>query len=117
MMLPKNNRLLWTAASMSIVVFASCGTNADPDPSTGTAPETSRVEIPEEMSGVAELPEAEQGAALEQKICPVSDEPIGSMGKPIKVPVEGQDVYVCCEGCVDMVKENPTKYLAKLKQE
>lgn len=117
MTLRKESRLLWTAASLSIVLLVGCSTDTEPQPSTDTSPETNQAEIPEEMSGISELPESEQAAALEQKICPVSEEPIGSMGKPIKVSVESKDVFVCCEGCIDMVKEDPEKYLAKLKKE
>jgi len=53
------------------------------------------------------------------EICIVSDEPLGSMGKPImyKHSVDGKEVTVkfCCGGCVDEFKEDPAKFLAKLK--
>jgi hypothetical protein len=62
----------------------------------------------------AKLSQEDRDAAIRQKICPVSDEPLGSMGPPIKVPVQGRDVYICCAGCADFLKEEPDKYLAKL---
>ncbi len=49
-----------------------------------------------------------------QKICPVTGEPLGSMGAPVPVVVEGRTVFVCCEGCSTPLKSNPGKYLAKL---
>ena len=55
-------------------------------------------------------------AALAQKVCPVSDEPLGSMGTPPKVTIDGQDVFLCCEGCEEELKSNPDEYLAKLKR-
>ncbi len=67
--------------------------------------------IPAGMDGIAELPPAEQVAALRQKTCPVTQEPLGSMGKPIRVSVAGQTIFVCCEGCVSAVQRNPQKYL------
>ncbi len=54
------------------------------------------------------------GTVVAQKICPVSGKPLGSMGQPIKVAVNGEDVLVCCEGCVDRLKNNPNKYLVNL---
>jgi hypothetical protein len=36
------------------------------------------------------------------------------MGPPVKVAVQGRDVYICCTGCTDILKEEPDKYLAKL---
>ena len=34
-----------------------------------------------------------------QKICPVSGNPLGSMGAPIKVKAGGMDLFLCCQGC------------------
>ena len=55
------------------------------------------------MKGIAILPESEQEAALRQRICPVTGEPLGSMGKPIKVTVAGRSLFVCCQGCVNAI--------------
>jgi hypothetical protein len=65
-------------------------------------------------AGIAELPEADRALALKQKICPVSDEPLGSMGKPVKLEIKGRAVFICCGGCEEDLKKEPDKYLAKL---
>jgi hypothetical protein len=62
----------------------------------------------------ASLSPEDRAAAEKQKICPVSDEPLGSMGTPIKVTVKGRDVFLCCAGCKKPIEEDPDKYLAKL---
>lgn len=67
-------------------------------------------------AALAELPPEDRKLAEEQKLCPVSLEPLGSMGKPIRVELGEQDLLVCCEGCVDMVKEDPERYIAKLQE-
>ena len=72
---------------------------------------TATVTIPSDMEGIAELPPADQLLALEQRTCPVTGDLLGSMGKPIKVPVGDQFVFVCCQGCVDTVRANPDQYL------
>lgn len=56
----------------------------------------------------------EQLAIARQKICPVSGKPLDSMGRSIRMTVEGRDVYVCCQGCVNALKRDPAKYLARL---
>lgn len=65
---------------------------------------------------VASVPASEQqlaaAAIARQKICPVSSKPLGSMGDPVAVDVNGQKLYVCCAGCVNTVKSNPGKYAA-----
>jgi hypothetical protein len=50
-----------------------------------------------------------------QKVCPVTDEPLGSMGPPVRLVVEGKAVFVCCQGCVAELQQNPKTYLAKLR--
>ena len=48
------------------------------------------------------------------KTCIVSDEALGSMGKPIVLMHEGTTVKFCCKGCIDDFKKDPAKYMAKL---
>lgn len=42
--------------------------------------------------------------------CPVTGDPVD---KGLKGEVDGQTFYVCCAGCIDTVKSNPTAYLKK----
>lgn len=44
--------------------------------------------------------------------CPVSGEPLGSMGDPIEVTAQGRAVKLCCKGCSKKFQANPQKYLA-----
>lgn len=60
------------------------------------------------------LTAAEKAAVEAQGICPVSEDELGSMGAPIKVNVDGRDVYICCESCREPLLANPAKYLAVL---
>lgn len=82
-----------------------------PAATDGAAMDSATTEI---TAAMAELDEADRTAALAQKICPVSDEPLGSMGTPLKVEVEGRTVFICCEGCRDHLLKEPAKFLAKL---
>ncbi|MBR9802028.1 hypothetical protein GYB59_10175 [bacterium] len=65
---------------------------------------------------LAKLPEADRKSAMEQHICPVSGEMLGTMGLPKKMEVEGQTVWICCDGCEKKLQDDPEKYLAKLNQ-
>jgi hypothetical protein len=65
---------------------------------------------------LAELSPAEQQLAEKQEVCPVSGQPLGSMGTPYKVTVKGREVLLCCAGCESQIKEDPEKYLAKLPE-
>jgi len=68
-----------------------------------------------EGAGIAGLSVEDQKLAREQKVCPVSDEPLGSMGTPVKEIHGGRTVFFCCESCRKPFLKNPEKYLAKLK--
>ncbi|GIW99230.1 MAG: hypothetical protein KatS3mg111_2563 [Pirellulaceae bacterium] len=50
----------------------------------------------------------------QQRICPVMDEPLGSMGPPIKVWIGDRPVFLCCRGCIKKLKAEPAKYVARL---
>lgn len=67
-------------------------------------------------AALAELSAEDRVLAENQKICPVSGEPLGAMGAPIKLDVKGQPVFICCEGCKDKLLSKPDEYLAKLKK-
>ena len=53
-------------------------------------------------------------SVAEQKICPVTHAPLGSMGDPIAVEVNGEALWTCCDICPPKVKANPARYLPKL---
>ena len=91
------------------------------EPKKDDAPKTAGVTLSaEEVAAIKELPEADQAAALAQKICPVQEDDdgkpnhLGAMGKPIKKVIKGKTVYLCCKGCVEDLEKDPDKFLAKL---
>lgn len=59
----------------------------------------------------------DQELVKKQKICPVTELALDSMGGPIAVEVAGRKVFICCKGCESKLKQEPQKYLAKLKKQ
>jgi hypothetical protein len=47
-------------------------------------------------------------------ICIVTDNKLGSMGKPVTIVHNGQEVKFCCKPCVAKFNRNPEKYLKKI---
>jgi hypothetical protein len=109
-------------AAMSVVfgslsLLAGCGAKSEPSESevvvTNEAPqEEPQSEIDREL---AKLPEGDRELARAQRVCPVSGQPLGSMGVPIKVSVDGRSFFICCEACEEEAKKNFDKHLAKLE--
>ncbi|MBL8892102.1 MAG: efflux RND transporter periplasmic adaptor subunit [Planctomycetaceae bacterium] len=69
---------------------------------------------PEMETAIAALTPDDQVLAKKQRICAVADQPLGSMGVPVRVEIEGQVVFLCCEGCRSGLLKSPEKYLSKL---
>jgi Cu(I)/Ag(I) efflux system membrane fusion protein len=64
--------------------------------------------------GPAPAPRPASLTVEEQKVCPVTNAKLGSMGEPISVEIEGQKVWVCCAGCFPKLQGAPARYLARL---
>lgn len=47
-------------------------------------------------------------------VCLVTDNDLGSMGDPVSIVHEGQEIKFCCKPCIRKFKADPQKYLAKL---
>ncbi len=50
--------------------------------------------------------------AVNNKLCPVTGEAIGSMGTAPVVVYQGKAVTLCCKGCIKAFAKEPAKYLA-----
>ena len=68
-------------------------------------------------AALAALPPDDRLLARQQRVCPVADSPLGLMGTPIKMDVNGRAVFICCESCRERLLAEPQKYLAKLPKE
>lgn len=55
-----------------------------------------------------------QEAGLAQTTCPVMG---GAINKDLFFDYEGKRIYVCCEGCLGKVEEDPEKYVKQLEDE
>jgi len=68
----------------------------------------------EVIAALSTLSEEDRLLAEQQRICPVTDYDLGSMGTPPVVDVNGTPVFICCEGCREDLLSEPKKYLEKL---
>jgi YHS domain-containing protein len=68
----------------------------------------------DELAEIKKLPAEDQEPAIKQAVCPVSDEHLGSMEKPVKISAEGRTFFLCCHQCEKEVKSNPKAVIAKL---
>lgn len=78
---------------------------------TGTAPPAPGSVPPESLSA------EDRQLVARQKICPVTEAPLDSMGGPVRVVIDGRPVFVCCDGCIGALRKNPAKYLPRIAGE
>ena len=105
-------------AVLGLMLAGGCGP-ADPDPAAPADPHEGHDhgDMPaEQAAALANLSPADRELAERQQICPVTRQPLGSMGTPVKITVEGRDVLLCCAGCEGELRANPGKYLDDLPQ-
>ncbi len=115
--------MTWDLGKRSIPAFilgllVGCSPTAKSTPATAPKIEASAPTTEAEHSipeGLVKLNDADRASALAQKDCPVSGEPLGSMGTPLKLQVNDQSIWICCDGCEGKLKKDPDKYLAKIK--
>ncbi|MEW4488633.1 hypothetical protein AB1L42_11155 [Thalassoglobus sp. JC818] len=70
-----------------------------------------------EESATEELTAADRALIEAQVVCPVGGGELGSMGTPVKVMVEGEPIFICCESCREPLLETPDKYLPRIEEE
>lgn len=66
------------------------------------------------FSGLANVSAAAKTKPYPHNYCLVTDNELGSMGRPVTKVYNGQEVKFCCKPCVAKFEKNPEKYLARL---
>jgi hypothetical protein len=113
--------ILFQSIALALTIgtlLAGCSTDDQPGESSApamSAASDNNVDKSEISDAMAKLSPEDRALVEAQKVCPVSNEPLGSMGEPIKVTVNGQHIFVCCKGCIDELKANFDKYADKVK--
>ena len=100
--------------SLSVSVMG-CGADKE-DPHAGHAHHDHSAQMHEEHADHAghagHKAHADTDSLVLQTTCPVMG---GAINKELYVDHEGKRIYVCCGGCIDQIKQDPQKYIDKLK--
>jgi hypothetical protein len=67
---------------------------------------------------LAKLSPEDRQLAESQKFCAVQGKKsrLGSMGTPVKVTLNGEPVFLCCEHCTKKAQDHPEETLARAKE-
>ncbi len=105
--------LILPAVLAAILSGCSGGTSPAPQAASDSTAKKS-ANAADDLPGLKELSEADRKLALQQKTCPVSGDPLGSMGAPFKMTVKGRDFFLCCDKCKAEVNKDPDGILKKV---
>lgn len=117
-----NFRLYCLVLCVALVAAATAGCSDSRPTSSGAvsdarATKTGNEQDAEITTAMGELTEVDRIAASAQKFCAVEQKNLlGSMGAPFKLVIEGQPVFLCCEGCRDAALKDPKATLAAVEK-
>jgi hypothetical protein len=113
----KHYRLIGLLVSFAALLAAGCKESSPGKPQA--AADTPQLSQEEKTIAAAldKLSPEDRKLAEAQKFCAVdSENRLGAMGKPAKIMVKGEPVFLCCKHCVEEAEKDPDKTLAKLKE-
>jgi hypothetical protein len=68
------------------------------------------------QEAMAKLPDVDRALAEAQKFCPIHKGRLGLMGKPVRIELEGQVVFLCCSNCTEDAQSDAKKTLAQVAE-
>jgi Cu(I)/Ag(I) efflux system membrane fusion protein len=101
-----------TGGLVSTYFGASGGPQGDQHAGGAVRPSMTDDEDAKAKAGLAKLSSQDRKLAEAQKNCPVLRNRLGSMGRPFKVVLNGQPVFLCCKGCEAEARDNADATLA-----
>ncbi len=111
------NAVLGICFGVAMMSSSGCGSAQNATSAKSTQTEHGNHDASgEQAASLAKLNSEDRSLAEAQGYCAVSEEPLGSMGPPIKLIINDQPVFVCCKGCNTKAQSNPDATLAKVAE-
>ena len=104
------------AVLLATLIGCSGGSQSQSPPKAPPSPEKKDVEA-EIRASLDKLSPQDRKRAEAQRYCAVENENrLGSMGVPMKVTLEGEPVFLCCDGCETRARAHVERTVAKARQ-
>ncbi len=66
-------------------------------------------------AALAKLSPADRQLAETQRLCPILNSRLGSMGKPVKLTIRGEPIFLCCDACREKALKQGEETVQKVK--
>ncbi len=86
-----------------------------PTPVVPATPALTGERLAKVRAGLDKLAPDDRKRAVTQRLCPVQEKPLGLMGKPVEIKLDGTAVFLCCASCEDEAKADPKGMLKKIE--
>jgi hypothetical protein len=94
---------------VGLLIVTGCKDNKSATPPAST--ENTKVK-----AALEQLSPEDRALAEQQRICPIKQSELGSMGTPIKIMIKDKPVFLCCEHCKDEAMKNPDRTLQAVEE-
>ena len=116
-MIRQRSLFLAASALFGLTILTGCGQkDAAPSPATKSSTPPTGASTAKIEAAMAKLTDADRQTAMAQRVCPVTGEALGSMGKPIKVTQGDRHLFVCCAGCEEEAKNKFDEFYAQVNE-
>jgi hypothetical protein len=95
----RNALVLFPIALAAAAIVGCSGSGSPTQKATPTPAAVTADTNAEVREALDKLSPDDRKLAAEQKTCPITNEPLGSMGVPPKVTLKDQTVFLCCPSC------------------
>lgn len=107
----------FSVVSLTVAILAAGCSRPAEQPKSETAKAPVKADGESVSDNLAKLSPEDRKLAEEQTYCAVlSKNLLGSMGVPQKVIINGQPVFLCCDGCETRAKAHADRTLAKVQE-
>ncbi len=97
--------------------LSGCQERAAAPQAASTTTSTDADEEAQIRQNLAQLSPEDRKLAQAQKFCAIEgDNRLGAMGKPVKIVMAGEPVFLCCKGCSQDAQKHPAQTLARVRE-
>lgn len=109
--------LLLLTGSLALALMAGCQRDGDRKAAPSLPSAAKKDAEAERQANLAQLSPEDRKLAEAQRFCAVETKNrLGSMGVPMKIMLQDEPVFLCCDGCEARARAHTDRTLAKVNQ-
>lgn len=99
--------------SMASIYIGGSGGKSEPAAIRPSTPDDVAEKV---AASLNKLSPEDKKLAQAQRFCPILNDPLGFMGAPVKLTLDGKPLFVCCKDCIAKANIDPGKTFARVEE-